>query len=231
MTAGSRPVTSRAVLIAVALLATAAGLLLGQVNDEAAAAPPQEESVDVGFSRDMREHHARAVQMSLLVREATTDREVRTLALDILLTQQQQAGQLYGWLAAWGVPRTSVSSPLQWMGGAAVGGATDSTAMGSSGDPGTDPSAAPGMQMAPSMAIDEALQRLARLEGLAAERLYLQLMIPHHQGGVAMAKVAAAQAQEPQVRRLAQSIVESQTAEIAVLRQMLAARGGAPPPA
>lgn len=47
-----------------------------------------------------------------------------------------------------------------------------------------------------------------------------------HQGGVAMAEEAAPRAEEPQVRRLAKSIVGSQTAQIAVLQSMLAARGG-----
>ena len=47
-----------------------------------------------------------------------------------------------------------------------------------------------------------------------------------HQGGVAMAEEAALRAEEPQVRRLAKSIVGSQTSQIAVLLSMLAARGG-----
>ena len=51
-------------------------------------------------------------------------------------------------------------------------------------------------------------------------------MIPHHRAGVQMAEYAVRYARQPQVRRLAQSIVDSQTAEIAVLREMLAARGG-----
>lgn len=70
------------------------------------------------------------------------------------------------------------------------------------------------------------LDRLVRAEGRDAQRLNLQLMMPRHQGGVAMAEEAPTRAEEPQVRRLAQSIVDSQTSEIAVLRSMLAARGG-----
>ena len=192
------------------------GLLVGSFlpNDRAEAAPA-EGSVDVGFSRDMREHHAQAVQMSVLVREATQDSEVRTLALDIMLTQQQQAGQMFGWLASWGVPQTSTQPPMRWM-------------LSDSGRGGTSHAGMPtnsGGSM-PGMASKEDLRRLARAEGKEAERRYLQLMIPHHRAGVAMAKYAAARAEEPQVRQLAQAIVDSQRSEIRVLRSMLAARGG-----
>ena len=218
------PVTAplrRPLLVAVLVLGFAvtlvAGLLVGaSLGDEPGEASPEEGSVDVGFSRDMREHHAQAVEMSVLVREATQDAEIRVLALDILLSQQQQAGQMFGWLTAWGVPQASSGAPMQWMG----------SSSGADGMDHDDMSASDGVAM-PGMATPEELDRLARAEGRRAERLYLQLMIPHHQGGVAMAEEAASRAQEPQVRRLAQSIVDSQTAEIEVLRSMLAARGGA----
>lgn len=41
-----------------------------------------------------------------------------------------------------------------------------------------------------------------------------------------MAEVAARQASNPAVQQLAQTVVNSQTAELTVMREMLAARGG-----
>ena len=197
------------VLLAVML---AGGLLLGAaLSDDAPGVSPADGSVDVGFSRDMGEHHTQAVEMSVRVRDATDDPEIRTLALDILLSQQQQAGQMFGWLAAWRLPQSSAATPMRWM---LTGG--DHSAMGM---PLTR-----GARM-PGMASRADLQRLARERGQEAERRYLQLMIPHHQAGVEMAKYAADRAQEPQVRRLADKIVDSQTSEIRVLKSMLAARG------
>lgn len=243
---------TRAGLVGVMTLAVAVSLAGGLLLGRAIAAPaqravaiPAEGSVDVGFSRDMREHHTQAVQMSTMVREATTDPEVRALALDVLLTQQQQAGQMYGWLAAWKVPQYGGGQPMAWMNEGA--GSHDSAGPGSTGHMNTggpsksppDTSAAPGTNMdssmdmsanpgrlMPGMATEADLQRLARLKGNDAERLYLQLMIPHHQAGVVMARAASSRASRPEVRRLAQSIVEAQTAELSVLRRMLAARGG-----
>lgn len=148
--------------------------------------------------------------MLVLVREATEDPEVRALALDILLTRQQ-AGRMFGWPAARGVPQTPSWPPMQWMEPAADASLTDHERMSATVD----------VSM-PGMASTEDLDRLARAEGHDAERL----MTPHHRGGVAMAEEADTRAEEAPVRQLAQSIVNSQNPQVAVLRSMLAARGG-----
>jgi uncharacterized protein (DUF305 family) len=234
----SVPIRAAAVVAAAVVLCSAAGFSVGLTVDRdrepvPATAVPAEGSVEVGFARDMREHHAQAVTMSTLVRDATTDAEIRTLALDVLLTQQQQAGQLYGWISAWGLPQTSGDPPMRWMD---TSSRNDPDAgehgAGHTSDPAADTDPAPvgvartpGMKM-PGMASGADLARLARLRGKAAERLYLQLMIPHHEGGVAMARRAAEQAGQRQVRVLAEAMVAAQTAELAALRELLAARGG-----
>lgn len=65
---------------------------------------PGEASTEVRFVREMIQHHTQAVDLSLRVRERSQDRTVRTLALDILLSQQEQIGQMRGWLTLWGRP-------------------------------------------------------------------------------------------------------------------------------
>ncbi|BAZ47055.1 hypothetical protein NIES4102_41010 (plasmid) [Chondrocystis sp. NIES-4102] len=50
------------------------------------------------------------------------------------------------------------------------------------------------------------------------DRNFIEMMIPHHQGATEMAKMALDQAESPQVRELAQSIIEEQTREIAQMR-------------
>lgn len=62
---------------------------------------PGENSPEAGFARDMMMHHAQAVDMATLLRDRTEDPEMRQLALDIMLTQQAQIGQMQGWLAVW----------------------------------------------------------------------------------------------------------------------------------
>lgn len=199
---------ARVVTVVAALVAAAAGLAVGLLvaGGMLRTPAPAEGSADVGFARDMQAHHAQAVEMAVLVRERSTDPELRQVALDIELSQQQQQGQMYGWLAVWGRGQTTAAAPMAWAGDHGHGSATA-----------TDDDAP-----MPGMATPEQLADLRAAEGSEAERLFLELMIAHHQGGVAMAKEALARAEHPAVLRLAQAVVDSQTAEIAVLEDLLA---------
>lgn len=200
-------------------------LLDGSRSSEEAPRASTPSQVDVGFLRDMQAHHAQAVEMAVLIRDRTDDEEIRQVALDIELTQQQQIGQMYGLLASWGKSQSN-PNPMSWM---------STTNAADQADDADDPHAAmsdmpsssegAGSSM-PGMASATDLERLASLRGIAAERVFLELMIAHHQGGIPMATAAAADAEEPWVRTLAQSIVDAQSAEITALRTMLDDRGG-----
>jgi uncharacterized protein (DUF305 family) len=76
---------------------------------------PGENSPEVGFARDMMTHHAQAVDMATVLRDRTADTEMRQLALDIMLTQQAQIGQMQGWLNVWGYPIASIEPAMAWM--------------------------------------------------------------------------------------------------------------------
>ncbi len=200
-------------LIVVVAAALAGALLLGSVLARPDA--PAADSVDAGFSRDMRAHHSQAVQMSFLVRERTDDADVDQLALDILLTQQQQVGQMYAWLEDWGLPQSSTEDRMAWMSDASMGG-MDMEEMDRAEMPG-------GM---PGMASNAELQALEDARGERAARIFLQLMIPHHEAGVEMADDAVKHAGTDQVRLLARSISVAQQSELTVLNDLLDERGG-----
>ena len=54
-----------------------------------------------------------------------------------------------------------------------------------------------------------------------ADRMFMQMMIPHHQGAIDMANVALTKAEHQEIKTLAQNIVATQTAEIAEMRGYL----------
>jgi uncharacterized protein (DUF305 family) len=200
------PVTGthgRARLLAVAVVAALVGALGALWFAHARSSAPSDFGADAGFSRDMQTHHAQAVEMALLVRDRSTDEELRTVAYDILTSQQHQAGQMYGWLVQWGLPQTGSAEPMAWVG--------DDHAEAHTRPDGT----------MPGMATPAQLDELRAAEGLAAERLFLTLMIEHHEGGVAMADAAIAQARTTEVQRLATAISSAQSSEIALLQRML----------
>ncbi|WP_405093251.1 DUF305 domain-containing protein [Micromonospora sp. NBC_01392] len=64
----------------------------------------------------------------------------------------------------------------------------------------------------------------------AADVMFAQMMIPHHQQAVAMADLAATRAADPQVKQLAAQIKDAQAPEIATMSGWLRAWGAPVPP-
>ncbi|MFC5382541.1 DUF305 domain-containing protein [Aquipuribacter nitratireducens] len=222
----ARPAATALALVGGSLLVVV-GLLVGVALAGSASAAPAEDSVDAGFARDMQVHHGQAVEMSVLVRERSDDAELRQLALDIELTQQNQQGRMAGWLSSWGLPQSSTLPVMGWMSGPFAGDGEHTGMAGMDTATGrTDAEGAGNPMTAMGMATPDQMAALRASDGVEAERLFLQLMIDHHSGGVAMADVAAEEASQSYVRDLAQSMVDAQSAELTVLQDMLDERGG-----
>lgn len=164
---------------------------------------PLETSAEVRFARDMRLHHEQAVDMSLRIVGRTSDPELRLFATDILLTQQNQAGQMTAWLALWGRSQSGAEAPMAGMAGS--------------------------MGMASAVQV----QRISSSQSVKeAEILFLQLMHRHHQGGIQMAQaVLDDNPRADVVTRLAQGIVSGQRVELQVIESILRRLGGSVPPA
>ena len=200
----------RPAVLAVGLLAVtvcvAAGVLIGSWR-----ATPRDDSAEAGFARDMATHHAQAVDMSFVVRDKSTDRDIRALASDIIVTQSTQRGMFMGWLQQWGLPQASARPRMAWMPGH------------SHITPATD-----GVVLMHGMASDAERRRLSDANGVDAEILFLQLMIRHHEGGIVMARAVMALSGRRELLQMAKSIDDGQRAEIVEMRKMLAARGAQP---
>ncbi|SIO29788.1 DUF305 domain-containing protein [Agromyces cerinus] len=212
----------RAAVIAVASVAlivvAAVAFSIGRLSTLAEPTPTTT-SAEAGFSRDMQVHHLQGVELAMIVRDATDDPEVRLLGYDIATTQAQQAGQMYGWLAEWGLPQAGSEPSMTWMTRPALDGAA-----GHGDHAASDPDAhVPGAPM-PGLATPAQVEELRGMTGIEAERRFLELMIAHHQGAVEMADAALARSTDDVVTALAQSIVDSQTSEIELMTGMLAER-------
>lgn len=163
---------------------------------------PGSDSVEAGFARDMSTHHNQAVEMALIIRDTTTNDDIRVLATDIILTQQAQIGIMRGWLEVWDLPLNSAMLPMAWV---------DMS--------GHDMDMNDGLMV--GMASAGKIAALREMTGADADREFLRLMIAHHQGGVMMANAALDGSDNDDVERLARSIVNGQQIEIELMESLL----------
>ncbi|MGX1694951.1 DUF305 domain-containing protein [Microbacterium keratanolyticum] len=78
-----------------------------------------------------------------------------------------------------------------------------------------------GMDHGDGMMSAEDMANLEAANGADAARLFLEQMIVHHEGAVEMAQVAVENGEDPDVRALAQEVIDAQQIEIATMRDLL----------
>lgn len=168
------------------------GMTSGSTTVQAGApATGPHNSADVSFATDMIPHHRQAVQMADMALSTATNAQVKSLAATIKGDQDPEIAKMSGWLTGWGMPLPSAS-------------------MGSMGR----------MSM-PGMMSDADMTRLGKASGAAFDRLWVQMMITHHQGALSMAKTELTSGQNAAAKALARSIMTSQSAQITQLTKLL----------
>lgn len=208
-----RPLVLSVAGLVLVLLAGLVGWTLGKPSY------PNDSSADAGFARDMQVHHAQAVEMSLTIRNGTSSKDVAMLAYDIITTQENQRGEMAGWLQTWGLPLAASRPPMEWMKN------TGHSHPGTVGDTMLMPDG-----RMPGMATQAQLRQLRTMKGKPAEVFFLQLMIIHHRSGVKMAQACIDVCRDGDVVTLATKTVNGQQNEIKVMSDMLSRRGAKPLP-
>ncbi|AKS43197.1 DUF305 domain-containing protein [Wenzhouxiangella marina] len=151
---------------------------------------------DVRFMTDMIPHHHQATQMAALVADRTNWEPLIEIAGRIDASQADEIEFMQGWLA-------------------------------DRGQPVPDPSAHHHMHMnheMAGMATPEQMAELADSEGVDFDRLFLELMIAHHQGAITMVDELLEQpgsAYDPTLFEFTSDVVNDQTAEIERMNELL----------
>jgi uncharacterized protein (DUF305 family) len=73
----------------------------------------------------------------------------------------------------------------------------------------------------PGMMSEQAMTKLEGLSGPAFDRAFLEMMIQHHEGAIAMANDERRNGAYEPAKQLAKSIISSQTAEITTMKDLL----------
>jgi uncharacterized protein (DUF305 family) len=155
-------------------------------------------AADVAFAVGMIAHHGQAVVMCDLLLARTSSAELKALAQRIKGAQAPEITAMAGWLKGWG---TGVPDPYTSMGDQMAG-------MGRGG-----------------MMSGGQMRQLESAMGTSVDKVFLTLMPEHHRGAIDMARTELAKGANPEAKKLARSIISSQTAEITQMRSMNAALG------
>ena len=152
-------------------------------------------NADQKFVQEMIPHHEQAVVMSEMVTNVEISTQTAALASEIMGAQASEIELMQGFLNEWDVE--------------------------------SDPHAGHKMSGDEShgMMTDEELAELKNLSGAEFEKMWLTMMLAHHQGAVKMAETVIADGKDSRVKTLADTIIKAQQKEIAQINTLLANLG------
>jgi uncharacterized protein (DUF305 family) len=148
---------------------------------------------DVTFATQMIPHHRQAVEMADLATNKATNPAVKQLATAIKAAQDPEIQQMSGWLTSWGKP---VPTPGMHSGHDMSGSM-------------------------PGMMTEQEMTGLGKATGTMFDRMWVQMMINHHEGAVTMAKTEQTAGKNAAAIALAKKIETDQNKEIAAMKKLL----------
>jgi uncharacterized protein (DUF305 family) len=176
----------------------------GKPGEEASTIPPGQASVlpepepndaDITFVKNMIAHHQQAIWMAELAPDRASSRDVKELAGRIATVQAAEIDMMNRWLSQHSVPTVNPTAPEHGHGG---GGSM------------------------PGMVTEAQFQELENAKGDGFDKLFLQLMIAHHQGALTMAQEVQTAGLDVRVQEIADGIIVEQTDEIQRMQGWLA---------
>lgn len=150
---------------------------------------------DVRFMQGMISHHRQAMEMSVLVDDRSNREAVEALAERISLSQEDEISMMAGWLEDRGLEA-----------------------------PADDAHHDPDFDLMPGMLSSEEMEQLEAAEGFEFDSLFLNFMIDHHEGALAMVDNLLDQpgsAQDSELYRFSSDVTSDQTSEIERMITML----------
>lgn len=156
----------------------------------------QANAADRRFVRHMIPHHYQAILMSRLAPERFGDRRIRSMAERIRGEQVVEIDGMRNWQGREGLPKTRPKRAYHHML--------------------HDPEMVEHMGMATAAE----METLRNKHGRAFDRLFLRLMIPHHNAAIRMAENVAGEGNDLFIRQFAIDMMSSQARQVHDMRQI-----------
>ena len=171
-------------------------------------------AADIGFVQSMLVHHNQAIQLAWIAKDADSP-QVRSLAQNILSAQSQETGLMMGWLSAWGAPQGTVGAPMAWVNQVSGTMSAEDVLYVSR-------CKANGSRM-DGIPTTEQLNAFQQADPKTKSKLFVQLMMAHHQAALDMAGFIRRNGQSALIKGFATSVIKEQRNELAWMQNNLSA--------
>jgi uncharacterized protein (DUF305 family) len=143
---------------------------------------------DLQFIDTVTHHHQGAVDMAKMALTKSTNEELKKFAQKIIDDQTREMGQMKEWREKWYVGKpAAINMEMSGMG--------DSM----------------------KMMMGDGMKKMEAMTGKDFDTHFIDMMTPHHEGAVTMAKEALAKAEHSEIKTLANQIIKAQEAEIKMM--------------
>jgi uncharacterized protein (DUF305 family) len=150
---------------------------------------------DIMFAQQMMAHHSQAIDMAKMASTQASSPKVKALATTIEAAQTPEINMMNAWLTDWNAP--AAGSSMSGMSGMDHGSST------------------------PGMMSDSDMQKLSGLTGSAFDKMFLTMMISHHNGAITMARDELANGKYGDALGLAASIQVTQQGQVKQMQGLL----------
>lgn len=163
---------------------------------------------DIEFMQGMIHHHAQAVEMTALINERTTNKDLRSLGARISHSQAEEMKYMERWLRLRGESTSLPMPSMEHM-------------------PGMDMSKHQHQMLMPGMLTEKQMDALKKAKAEEFDRLFLTGMIQHHKGALVMVEElfnTAGSGQDSELFNFATEVDTGQRAEIKIMEGLLGER-------
>lgn len=172
----------------------------------------QPQSYEVGYLHSMMLHHDQAITLSMIAEEGGELPEVKRVARAITLNQLHEIGQMRGWLSAWGHFQAGKGQAMDWVKAVTAKNYIDELYISR---------CAANDNRMPGYFLPAQIEQLRQAKGLDKDKLFLEMMLKHHDEAVQMSNFAYNHAQTGLIKGLTRSIVVDQGLEMAHFKKIL----------
>lgn len=184
-------------------------LLFGMLTLSGGVKSAQAAPFDQAFIDAMVPHHMMASQMAQLAVTKARHPQLRRLAQMMVRDQSREIAQMKRWRKAWyGSAEVPMNHMKHTMNGRTMNGMMH----------GADKTMSPGSMMGLPLRMEMDMAKLRAARGNEFDKMFLQMMIPHHSGAIVMAREALDTTARPEIRRLSHQIIDAQAEEIGTMR-------------